>query len=101
MFKKPNGVYVLLLEREKSSLTEPEENWCTGWKQGAHLLFGLQEADQVVRVQVVFVVAVGEHEEVQVPARRHHLVEGAELFKVQRALVVICVRLLPVTKTWL
>lgn len=39
-------------------------------------------------------VAVGEHEKVQVPACRHHLVERAELFKAQRSLVVVCVRLL-------
>lgn len=33
-----------------------------------YLLLCLQEAGQVVRVEVVFVIAVGEHEEVQVPA---------------------------------
>lgn len=59
-----------------------------------YLLLSLQEAGQVVCVQVVFVVAVGEHEKVQVPACRHHLVERAELFKAQRSLVVVCVRLL-------
>lgn len=59
-----------------------------------YLLFGLQEAGQVVGVQVVFMVAVGEHEEVQIPAGRHHLVEGAELLKAQRPLVVVCICLL-------
>lgn len=59
-----------------------------------YLLLGLQEAGQVVCIQMVFVVAVGEHEEVQISASRHHLVEGAELLKVQRPLVVICVCLL-------
>ena len=57
----------------------------------AYLLLQLQEAYQVGGVQVVFVVAVGEHEQVQVPPCGHHLVEGAELLKVQRALVVISV----------
>lgn len=59
-----------------------------------YLLFSLQEASQVVSVEVVFEVAVGEHEEVQIPAGRHHLVEGAELLEAQRPLVVICIRLL-------
>lgn len=59
-----------------------------------YLLLGLQEAGQVVCVQVVLVVAVGEHEKVQVPACGHHLVEGAELFEVQSSLLVIRVRLL-------
>lgn len=60
----------------------------------SNLLLVLQEASQVIRVQVVFVVAVGEHEEVQVSAGRHHLVERAELLEAQRALVVICICLL-------
>lgn len=60
----------------------------------AYLLLHLQEAGKVDAVQVVLVVAVGEHEQVQIAARRHHLVEGAELLKVQGALVVICVCLL-------
>lgn len=59
-----------------------------------YLLLNLQEAGQVGGVQVVFVVAVREHEEVQVPAGRHHLVEGAELLKAQLALVVVSVCLL-------
>lgn len=60
----------------------------------AYLLLSLQEAFQVICVQVVLVVAVGEHQQVQIAPRRHHLVEGTELLKVQRALVVICVSLL-------
>ncbi len=60
----------------------------------AYLLLSLQEAGQVICVEVVFEVAVGEHEEVQIPAGRHHLVEGAELLKAQRSLVVVCVCLL-------
>lgn len=59
-----------------------------------YLLLVLHKASQVVGVEVVFVVTVGEHEEVQVPAGRHHLVEGAELFEAQRPLVIICVCLL-------
>ena len=59
-----------------------------------YLLLQLQEAGQVGGVQVVFVAAVGEHEQVQVPPCGHHLVEGAELLKVQCALVVISVCLL-------
>ncbi len=59
-----------------------------------YLLLSLHEAGQVPCVEMVFVVAVGEHEEVQIPAGRHHLVEGAELLKAQRPLVVIRVCLL-------
>ena len=43
---------------------------------------------------MVLVVAVGEHEEVKISARRHHLVEGAELLEVQSSLVVVGVCLL-------
>lgn len=60
----------------------------------AYLLLSLQEAFQVICVQVILVVAVGEHQQVQIAPCRHHLVEGTELLKVQRALVVICVSLL-------
>lgn len=59
-----------------------------------YLLFSLQEAGQVICVEVIFEVAVGEHEEVQIPAGRHHLVEGTELLEAQRPLVVICICLL-------
>lgn len=54
----------------------------------------LQEAGEVIRVHVVFVVAVGEHEQVQVSASGHHLVEGAELLKVECSLIVVSVCLL-------
>lgn len=64
-----------------------------------YLLFSLQEAFQVICVQVVLVVAVGEHQQVQIAPGRHHLVEGTELLEVQRALVVICVSLLQHTAT--
>lgn len=60
-------------------------------RHNAYLLLSLEKARQVVCVDVVFEVAVGEHEEVQIPAGRHHLVEGAELLEAQRSLVVICV----------
>ena len=39
-------------------------------------------------------VAVGQHEQVEIPAGGHHLVEGAELLKAQCAPVVIRVGLL-------
>lgn len=64
------------------------------WRNRVYLLFCLQEAGKVVCVQVVFVVAVGEQEEVQIPAGWHHLIERAELFKSQCPLVVICVSFL-------
>ena len=59
-----------------------------------YLLVQLQEAGQVAGVKVVHVVAVGEHEQVEVTACRHHLVEGTKLLKAQGALVVIGVCLL-------
>lgn len=59
-----------------------------------HLLLHLQEALEVGRAQVVLVVAVGQHEQVEVPARGHHLVEGTELLEAQSALVVVGVCLL-------
>lgn len=52
-----------------------------GLCHSSYLLLRLQEAGQVLKVQVVFVVAVGDHEEVQISARGHHLVEGAELLE--------------------
>lgn len=63
-------------------------------KAHVYLLLRLQEASDVICVQVVFVVAVGEHKEVQISAGRHHLVEGAELLEPQSSLFVICVCLL-------
>lgn len=51
----------------------------------------LQEAGEVVGVQVVLQVTVGEHEQVKVPTSGHHLVEGAELLEAQSALVVVSV----------
>lgn len=54
-----------------------------------YLLLGAEEPGQVVWVQVIFEVAVGKHEEVQIPAGRHHLVERAELLKAQGSLVFI------------
>lgn len=59
-----------------------------------HLLLRVEEPGQVVYVQVILQVAVGEHEEVQIPASWHHLVEGAELLKAQSSLVLVCVCLL-------
>lgn len=59
-----------------------------------YLLLSVEETGQVVCVQVIFEVAVGEHEEVQIPASRHHLVERAELLEAQGSLVVIGVCLL-------
>lgn len=59
-----------------------------------HLLLHLQEALEVSGVQVVLVVAVGQHEQIEVPAGGHHLVEGTELLKAQCTLMVICVCLL-------
>ena len=61
---------------------------------GAYLLLCLQEPGQVICVHVVLVVAVGEHQQVQVSPGGHHLVEGAELLKAQRSLLVVCVCLL-------
>lgn len=69
-------------------------NYCTAVHNSAYLLFSLQEPSQVVRVQVVLVVAVGKHKEVQVPAGGHHLVEVTELLEAQGPLVVVCVGLL-------
>lgn len=46
-----------------------------------HLLLHLQKALQVRSVQMVLMVAVGQHEQVEVSASGHHLVEGAELLK--------------------
>lgn len=63
-------------------------------RKNINLLLVLQEAAQVGGVQVVLQVAVGQHEQVQVPAGRHHLVEGAELLEAQRPLVVVGVGLL-------
>lgn len=63
-----------------------------------HLLFDLQKACQVICVQVVFVVTVGEHQQVQIPSSRHHLIEGAELVKAQSSLVIIRVGFLEKTK---
>lgn len=59
-----------------------------------YLLLSLQEAGQVISVEMVLVVAVAEHEQVQIPAGRHHLVEGTKLLKAQSSLGVICVCLL-------
>lgn len=59
-----------------------------------YLLLSVEETGQVVCIQVIFEVAVGEHEEVQIPASRHHLVEGAELLEAKGSLVVIGICLL-------
>lgn len=59
-----------------------------------YLLLRVEEPGQVVYVQVILEVAVGEHEEVQIPASWHHLVEGAELLKAQSSLVLVCIGLL-------
>lgn len=56
-------------------------NFPKSGQQNAYLLLCLQKAHQVICVKVVFEVAVGEHEEIQIPAGRHHLVEGAELLE--------------------
>lgn len=59
-----------------------------------HLLFSLKEAFEVICIQVVFMVAVGEHQQVEIAPCWHHLIERAELLKSQSALVVISVCLL-------
>lgn len=59
-----------------------------------HLLFSLKEAFEVICIQVVFMVAVGEHQQVEIAPRWHHLIERAKLLKSQSALVVISVCLL-------
>lgn len=63
-------------------------------RRTVYLLLSAEETGQVVCVQVIFEVAVGEHEEVQIPPSGHHLVERAELLEAQGSLVVIGICLL-------
>lgn len=60
----------------------------------SHLLLIAQEVGELVGGQVILPVAVGHHEQEQVPSQRHHLVEDGELLISQRALLVISVCLL-------
>lgn len=59
--------------------------------QFVNLLFIFQKARKVVEIQDFFLIAVGDHYQIEVPACGNHLVEWTEFFKAQRALVLICV----------
>lgn len=59
-----------------------------------YLLLSVEETGQVVCIQVISEVTIGEHEEVQIPASGHHLVERAELLEAQGSLVLIGICLL-------
>lgn len=59
-----------------------------------YLLLSAEKTGQVICIQVIFEVAVSEHEEVQIPASGHHLVERTELLEAQGSLVVIGICLL-------
>lgn len=60
----------------------------------AHLLLIAQEVGELVGGQVILPVAVGHHEQEQVPSQRHHLVEDGKLLVSQSALLVIGICLL-------
>lgn len=62
-----------------------------------YLLFAFQKACEVVEIQDFFLIAVGDHNQVEVSACGNHLVERTELFKAQRALVLVCVCFLQIT----
>lgn len=87
-------------EDMKTTCTTSAANLSYSWfypQNTPHLLLGLEEAFEVVCVQVVFMVAVGEHQQVQVSPCWHHLIKRAELLKSQSALVVISVCLLKIS----
>ena len=62
-----------------------------------YLLFIFQKACKVVKIHDFLLVAVGDHYQIEVSASGNHLVERAEFFKAQRALVLICVCILQIT----
>lgn len=63
----------------------------------AHLLLVAQEVGELVGGQVILPVAVGHHQQEDVPSQGHHLVEDGELLVSQRALLVVGVGLLRVS----
>lgn len=62
-----------------------------------YLLFIFQKACKVVKIHNLFLIAVGDHYQVQVSACGNHLIERTEFFKAQRALVFVCVCVLQIT----
>lgn len=64
-----------------------------------YLLFVFQKACKVVKIQDFFLIAVGDHYQVEVSASGNHLVKRTEFFKAQRALVLVCVCFLQITTT--
>lgn len=63
----------------------------------SHLLLVAQEVGQLVGSQVVLPVAVGHHQQEDVPPQGHHLVEDGKLLVGQRTLLVVGVGLLRAT----
>lgn len=63
-----------------------------------HLLLIFQKAREVVEIHDFLLIAVGDHYQVEVSARGNHLVERAEFFEAQRALVLICICILEITR---
>lgn len=62
-----------------------------------YLLFIFQKACKVVEIHDFFLIAVGDHYQVEVSACGNHLVERTEFFKAQRALVLVSVCFLQIT----
>lgn len=60
----------------------------------AHLLLVAQEVGELVGSQVILPVAVGHHQQEDVPSQGHHLVEDGKLLVGQRPLLVVGVGLL-------
>lgn len=67
------------------------------WTFLLHLLLILQEACEVVEIHDFLLIAVRDHYQIEVPPCGNHLVERAEFFKGQWALVLVCVCVLQIT----